>query len=532
MTLAPAALAVLLASGPEVRAVRVTTIDARTALRVLTSDDAPGGIAARQGEEVVIRLPARLPEGLPLPATQKPIEGLRLEQGKAGTVLRVKIAPEVPFQLMNEPGLLTIVFGVQPAAELGAAVTPELYARLFPTGTAGASAEGQASVRPESGREGWGIGRVALRPYLNASWVDADITAFDDPQPVRAHYLQVGPGITASAPLFGAMLAAEYEPRLRFFSNLPQAEETSHVAGVKLEAPLGTRTLLRLGHRFARATLETTIVDPGREYFYDLSRYTFNDTTLGARVELGPRLFAEGEAGARRTRFDQADAGFFDYDSRAVRAGIGYDLGGSLRTLVSYTFERVPPSEERPVVETSAHALTGTLSGEIGPLMTGSLSAGYRTQTSPHATGDSRSFRGFVVGGSLQRALGHAASLGLTLNRSAQLSAFETNAYYVDNSATLSLSVPLPFEISGNGSAIWLRNDYPNDASAIGTPRRDRILAWTLGVGRRVGARAYVRADFRRERRDSNLPGFDVTTDGFVIQLGLGLAPTTSGARP
>ena len=34
--------------------------------------------------------------------------------------------------------------------------------------------------------------------------------------------------------------------------------------------------------------------------------------------------------------------------------------------------------------------------------------------------------------------------------------------------------------------------------------------------------RAYVRADFRRERRDSNLDEFDVTIDGVLLQVGIG----------
>jgi hypothetical protein len=45
-----------------------------------------------------------------------------------------------------------------------------------------------------------------------------------------------------------------------------------------------------------------------------------------------------------------------------------------------------------------------------------------------------------------------------------------------------------------------------------------------VGAGREIGWRAWVRADYRRERRNSNLPGYDVTTDGFVVQLGVGLS--------
>ena len=55
------------------------------------------------------------------------------------------------------------------------------------------------------------------------------------------------------------------------------------------------------------------------------------------------------------------------------------------------------------------------------------------------------------------------------------------------------------------------------------TQRRDDILGWSVGVERNLGWRGFVRADYRRDRRDSNLPGYDITTSGFMIQLGLGL---------
>jgi len=38
-----------------------------------------------------------------------------------------------------------------------------------------------------------------------------------------------------------------------------------------------------------------------------------------------------------------------------------------------------------------------------------------------------------------------------------------------------------------------------------------------------LGWRAFVRADYRRDRRESNVAGYDVTTSGFAIQFGVGL---------
>jgi hypothetical protein len=174
-------------------------------------------------------------------------------------------------------------------------------------------------------------------------------------------------------------------------------------------------------------------------------------------------------------------------------------------------------------VESSAHNLLGTLAGTIAPLTSGSVTLGFRRQDNPLAKGESASFDGVTLGGTLRRELGRSSSVELQWNRATEPSAYDTNAYYVTNAIVASLSVPAPFEVWARGSFGFYRNGYPNDAPDLGAPRRDDIIGWTLGLGRQIGWRAWVRADYRRERRNSNLPGFDVTTSGFVVQLGVGL---------
>jgi hypothetical protein len=147
---------------------------------------------------------------------------------------------------------------------------------------------------------------------------------------------------------------------------------------------------------------------------------------------------------------------------------------------------------------------------------------GLRSQTNPLASGESASFRGVTLGGTLSRQLGHSSTLDLLVNRSTEPSAYDTNAYYVTNSLGAALTVPAPLQLWARGSVTWWRNDYPNDTPELSGPRRDEILAWTVGLGRTIGWRSWVRADYRRERRDSNLPGYDLTTDGFILQVGTG----------
>ncbi len=448
-------------------------------------------------------------------------------------MLRVTVAPEVPFEAGFEPGLLTVIFGESPDPERRGPVTPALYGLLFPSADVQV-VEGEEPEDEAFGeeRQGLYVGRVQLLPYLTVSYVDADVLAFSRPVPIRARYLEIMPGVTANAPVFTGRLAAEYEPRFRFFSDIPEIGETAHFAGIRLDLPVGTRTLLRLGHRYTRAVLETTVVDPGHEYFFGLARYTFNHTTAAARIDAGPSLTVELDAGWRWSHFDRDEVvGFFDYDSRTFRAGLGYDLRSDLRATVSYAYDRIPPPADRPIAESTGHNLLGTLGGQITSLTSGSVTVGVRRQTNPLAVEGSEDFTGITFGGTLRRALGHSSSLGLRFTRTPFPSAFEENAYYVNNSIAALLEVPLPFELWAQGSASFLRNSYPTVSASIGAPRRDDIWAWTVGVGRQLGWRTWLRADYRREERHSNIPGYDVTNDGFVIQFGIGRAGTMGGAR-
>jgi hypothetical protein len=511
------------ASEPEVRAVRATTLDFRPAVRVLTSDDVLPGEVVREGDEVVIRVPGVAPADLALPKVEAPLEAIRIEREAARTLVRVKVPPDLPFEASYEPGMLTVVFGELTSPDARGPVTPELYRQLFPTAAEAPGTQPGREGVAAAGAEGLAIGRLTLRPYVSAAWVDADVL-FDSPVPVRDQYLQVAPGVTASLPLFSGQLAAEYEPRLRFFSAIPQVGETSHFGGARLELPIGSRTLVKLSHRYTRATLETTVVDPGREYFYDLARYTFNETSALARVELGSRFWAEGEGSWSWTRFDPSQQGsFFDYDNRALRAGLGYDVASDLRATVSYSYQHIPPSPDRAVVESTAHTVLGTLSGGITPLTTASVTLGFRSQTNPIATGASASWNGLTLGGSLRREVGRGSVVELQFNRMTEPSSYDTNAFYVNNSLIGSLTVPAPFETWVRGSAGWLRNAYPNDTASLGAPRRDDIFGWTVGLGRNLGWRSWVRADYRHERRDSNVPSYDVSTSGFFVQIGVGL---------
>ncbi len=280
--------------------------------------------------------------------------------------------------------------------------------------------------------------------------------------------------MTASLPVGQGTLAAEYEPRLRFFSSIPEVGETSHFAAARLELPLGSRTLVRLAHRYTRATLETTVVDPGREYFFDLERYTYNESSALARVDVGSRAWVEGEGRISWNRFDeQQQAGFFDYDHRALRAGLGYDIAQDLRASVSYSYDRLPPSPDRAIVESGAHSVIGALAGTLGPQTQATVQAGFRHQSNPQATGESRSYDGLdprrlAAPRARKRDVRRAGVQPLDRPVSATT---RTPTTSTTRSCCRSM-LRCPSRLSLRGAVGWLRNDYPNVAAPPGSPSR------------------------------------------------------------
>ena len=213
---------------------------------MLVSDDMPPAEIVREGEELLIRLPGVAPENLPLPAVEKPLEGLWIDREGDATVLRVNVAPEVPYETSLEPGMLTVVFGERPSPELRGSVTPELYAQLFPIAALERREDEEEDPFLED-RDGFYLGRIHLQPYLSVSYVDAEILAFENPGLLRARYLEVVPGVTATSPIFTGRFALEFEPRFRFLSDIPEVNQTAYFAGVRFDMPVGARTLLRVG---------------------------------------------------------------------------------------------------------------------------------------------------------------------------------------------------------------------------------------------------------------------------------------------
>ena len=317
------------------------------------------------------------------------------------------------------------------------------------------------------------------------------------------------------------MLTGDYETRLRRQSQFADVEKGSHFVNAGLELPVGSRLTLRVSDHFATGILETREIDPGGEYFFGLGRYERNRLAAEARVQTAGRLMLSAAASLERSKVDDQSS-FFGYERQVFEGRLGYELSPRLTASVTAAYDRIPTPRDRPVAEGEARSLGLELRGELGPLTTAEIFVGARDQENPRAGEGGRTYRGVVLTGSLRRELGREAKLRLSGTRATFPSAFEQNAFYVSNGGgvELDLAAPLSFVLRLATGYHW--NDYRTPAADTGSPRRDTMWDGAVGLARSLSHRAWVRADYRRERRNSDLDMFDVTTQALSVQIGIG----------
>jgi hypothetical protein len=324
--------------------------------------------------------------------------------------------------------------------------------------------------------------------------------------------------VEASTPVGAGRLALTYEPILRALGSFEVTQSNSHPVLLSLDVPFGARGRLNITDEFISGVLETTEVDPGGEYFFDLGRFHKNAIGADASIELGPRTSLELGGGYDWVDFTQPSS-FFDYQRLQGTIGLGFEATPTLKTVFEYAFEAVPALDERPEAEYRAHSVQATLLGDILPLVRGSLTLGYRNQENPNTPLGGQRFQGLTASGTLTKDFGPESAVTLLVSRSTPLSNFQQNAYYVSTAVSASFVAPLPYSIALNAGGGYHWNDYPTFVTDQDFKREDRLYGWFVGLRRPLDRRTSIFAGYRWERRRSNVESFDNDTDGLLIQL-------------
>ncbi len=541
VTLLPLALLLAAAPDPAVTApkaleVRLERVAERLSLVLSVPEQAPRLSVARDGAEVVVRFEMRPAQAPVLPAPEAPIEDLRVVLGPRRFELRARVDPRLAFEVQRESGRIAVVFGARPDETPSASADfQSLYGSLFPgeSGHAELGDPGLEAGAPgaASDYDGLRLGPLRLRPALLLGWVDGATTFGPTPQPVRDGYLQIEPRLGASvqARLLGqGQVRASYEPVLRTNPALRAARRMAHEFDAGLDQPLGSALVLRGSAHLVWDVLDTTEVDPGREYFFALGRYRRDLYGAGLRFKGAGRLDVDLSGTWQRVRFAE-QAYFFDYRRQGLLAELGYEVSPNLRAGLGYVYDDVPAPRERREAQSRAHGARFALYGDLAPLLTGEVALGFEHRHAPFAGAGGRDFDGLTVQARLTKTLSHSSTLDLLGSRYATLSAFESNGFYLANDGQAVLTLPLPLELSLRVGGALQRNEYRVDSNRLGAPRRDTIRGLTAGLGRPLTRWSFARADYRRDWRDSNLDEFDARTWTLIVQVGLGwLGRTTA----
>lgn len=533
---------------PQISSVRTERTADRTALRVVTTGPTPPLEIHREGADLVLFVAANPPTAGTVSRPIPPVRGVTVSRTPGGTSLRVQVAPDVRYVVQREPAEFALVFE-GPAAAPQPQQTPPATAdvkSLFPEGLP-ETAPALAPVSKEAPRvDGIPFGSLTLQPAVVFNLVRADIFPnidADRPVKVRDTYLQIEPRLGAELPLGRGTLRGAYEPSLRRGTDFKEVRDTSHRLSGGVELPVGQSIMLRAGDQWSRGILDVTQVDPGQEYFFRLGKFRHNLFDANARLDTG---VIDGDIGITLNRVTiDPGSGFFPHRSRSLYFGIGRALGASTHVRLGYANERVPRLVERPEVESRSNLYSVTLDGVVAPLTDGQIFVGYRDQKMPNAAAGGQRFKGLVLAGRLEKEFTRAARLSVWGSRDTRvdllrrsglyrdtsglpelalptLSAFEKNAFYLVKALNGELTFPLPLEFAGRGGVAWQRNNYETVATVIDAKRADKFFGWSVGLGRPLTRHAWIRADYRWDRRNSNIDRFDVKTDALIFQLGLG----------
>jgi len=408
---------------------------------------------------------------------------------------------------------------VPPLADLYGSILP----RPLTDPEAGTPQEiAEATAVPREDPQGFTVGRVVLTPRIDARFVAAE-GALETARPVEDRYYEIQPQVGAEAPVGNGSFRGAYRATIRRGSSFEIVESTtSHEADLGLHTEVGAIAEVGATAHFARGVLETSEVDPGREYFFQLGRY--RRRLLGATARLLPGGRADLTLAASHDAIEVDEpAAFFDYERNELGAHLGYELGATVRATAGYSYTRIPFTAERPEAAATIQSASLGLHGEILPLTTGDLDFGYTRHESPNAAPAGRLFTGWTAAGRLEKSFTPATTLTVAGSRATNVSAFEDNGFYVSNAINVLLRAGLPAEFALRAGVGWHRNTYQTISALGGAPRRDGIRGWTIGLARPVTSHAFVRADYRHERRESNIDLFDTYVNALTVEVGLGL---------
>ena len=371
--------------------------------------------------------------------------------------------------------------------------------------------------------DGWLLGRFLFRPFVEGSWIRGDNLTLqtDESFEDTAIYARA----VAAFDLLDSdnSLHFNYELRYRKFNKFQLLRENfSHGVNVGTGVTLSSTMKFKAENHFFRGSFETIEFDPGQEVFFNVEPFNRNRTIVGLEKDMSERLSVAVTGTYDFVRFQGEKIAFFSYDTMAVRANFRYRLSPVKSVFGEYVRANTPEPTGRPEAKRTGNAFLAGIQGELTPLLLGTIRVGYSAQDFGTDEANALDFRGLVASVSLTRYFTEAAALTIEGGRQTNLSNFENNNYCKSDFLNLQFTGPMRRNLQLIAGAYLVDNLYPLEASELPERRNDTVLAGWVGAAYFFSQQTYFRADYRHERRRSNLDEFQYTNNVIRLVFGIG----------
>ena len=397
----------------------------------------------------------------------------------------------------------------------------ELFFNLFPTPAPERQTLFNVTTQDmslEEGVRGIRVGRFALLPSVDASWMRGSNLLLQSDGPFSENAYLVRGRVTANLLDSAHRVKLTYEARYRDFENLELQERFTNLFDVETRIVTSPRSSIELQNHFVRGNFESQEFDPGGEVVASTDPFYRNFTRGVAGFDFSERLGVEMTGSYNRVEFVETSIDFFSYDTTDLGGSLLYHLSPLTSVFGEYIRRTTPEPEGRPQAESYGDLALAGIRGEITPLLRGQVRAGFANQ---HYDGGLQTFSGFVADVRLSRDFGEKTALTAWLGRGTNPSSYGDNGFYVSNYGRLQFVGPLMRNLRLTANVAFFGNNYalPDVDDLL---RNDDIFSGSVGAAYFFTPLAFLSVDFRHDQRNSTLEQYQYSNNAVQFMVGFG----------
>lgn len=401
----------------------------------------------------------------------------------------------------------------------------ELFFNLFPTPAGEQQTLFNVSpiedMVPNEAVAGIRVGRFALRPSIDASYIRGDNLLLQSQDTFSDNALMVRGRLAAVLLDSVNEFEVAYEARYRDFEQFELNDNFTNVIDVNAKFMTTPSSSIAFGNHYINGAFESQEFDPGGEIVANTDPFYRNKVSGIFALELSERLGGELSGSFNRVEFTEEDNDFFNYDQTDLGASVLYSLSPLTNLVGEYIRSSTRPDPTRPVASSDAHTVLFGVRGEVTPLLSGRVRAGYSKQTFDQSL-IPQSYSGFVADVRLQRRFGESTALNFVVGRRTSPSSFQANGFYASNFGSAQFVIPIVEKLRFSANANLFGNSYAIPDLVTGLERNDKAIGAALGVAYFFTPLSYLSVDYRHDRRDSNLEQFSYRNNAVQFMVGFG----------